>query len=179
MMKVFGRLAHSTGLLMAKSWTEVMFLELQDFLVLEPSSITEAARLPQMKRLPSAACSGAVALSSRQGSETGGSVSSQQEAEFCWLLSNLICRLRELSTATDQVPVDGRFGFSDNPGPPTGLLSEGCAIYLRPQYLLLGYESDRFARCDSACRNPINFVSPQTPSPHCCNSSHWAPKICT
>jgi hypothetical protein len=89
----------------------------------------------------------------------------------------IIRRLRELSTATDQAPVGGRFGFSENPGRPTRL-SEGYAIYLRPQYILLGYESDRFARCDSACRIPIIAVSSQRPNPHCHNGSHRFPEIC-
>ena len=73
--------------------------------------------------------------------------------------------MRELSTATDQVSVGARFGSSGNPGCPARLLSERCAIYLQPHHILLGYDSDRFARCDSACREPLSSGSPQTPKP--------------
>ena len=72
----------------------------------------------------------------------------------------LFRRLREQSTA---IPVRGagRSGFSKKLGRPIALLPEGCAIYLQPRCIWLGYESDRFARCDSACRNPIILFLPE------------------
>jgi hypothetical protein len=72
----------------------------------------------------------------------------------------LFRRLREQSTA---IPVrgGGRSGFSKKLGRPIALLPEGCAIYLQPRCIWLGYESDRFARCDSACRNPIILFLPE------------------
>ena len=66
---------------------------------------------------------------------------------------------------TDQVSVDARFGSSGNPGRPTRFLPERCAIYPQPHRILLGYVCDRFARCDSACREPLSSGSPQTAKP--------------
>ena len=88
------------------------------------------------------------------------SLASQQETILLVVKQALVRLPRELSTATDQVPVGGRFGFSENLGRPTALLSEGCAIYLQPRCIWLGYESDRFAH-DSACRNPIILFLPE------------------
>src|SRR5258705_959849 len=86
--------------------------------------------------------------------------------------------MRELSTATDQVSVGARFGSSGNPGCPARLLSERCAIYLQPHHILLGYVCDRFARCGSACRNPIILFLPKHQAA-LDRMVHRLPKICS
>ena len=61
----------------------------------------------------------------------------------------------------DPVPVGGGFGFSGNQGRPLGHLAERCAIYLQPHHILLGCVCDRFARCDSACRESNHLFLPK------------------
>jgi hypothetical protein len=92
---------------------------------------------------------------------SAGSFNGQQKPILLVVKKTFVCRLKELSTAIDPVPVGGGFGFSENRGRPLGHLAERCAIYLQPHHILLGYVCDRYSRCDSAWRESNHLFLPK------------------